>query len=35
LQIHHVTRRGFEDSDLFTLAIHLGDKTIVSKDRGM
>lgn len=35
LQVHHVTRRGFEDSDLFTLAIHLGDKTIVSKDRGL
>lgn len=35
LQIHHVTRRGFEDTDLFTLAIHLGDKTIVSKDRGI
>ncbi|MFM1786425.1 MAG: hypothetical protein RL228_375 [Actinomycetota bacterium] len=35
LQVHHVTRRGFEDTDLFTLAIHLGDKTIVSKDRGI
>lgn len=34
LQVHHVTRRGHEDTDLFTLAIHLGDKTIVSKDRG-
>lgn len=35
LQVHHVTRRGFQDTDLFTLAIHLGDKTIVSKDRGI
>lgn len=33
LQVHHVTRRGFDDQDLFTLAIHLGDKTIVSKGR--
>lgn len=31
LQVHHVTRRDFDDQDLFTLAIHLGDKTIVSK----
>lgn len=34
LQFHHVTRRGFDDIDLYTLAIHLGDKTIIMKDGG-
>jgi len=33
LQVHHVTRRDHDDVDLYTLAIHLGDKKIIMKDR--
>lgn len=31
LQIHHVRRRDFDDHNLYTLAIHLGDRQIVRR----
>jgi len=31
LQIHHVTRRHHDDEDLYTVAIHLGDKVMFRK----
>lgn len=31
LQIHHVTRRSHDDEDLYTVAIHLGDKVMFRK----
>jgi hypothetical protein len=34
LQVHHVTRRGFDDQDLYTLAIHIGDWKMVKRTNG-
>ena len=31
LQVHHVTRRGYDDENLYTLAIHLGKDRIVKR----
>lgn len=34
LQIHHVTRRNFDDKDLYTLAIYIGDGKLVKRTNG-
>lgn len=34
LQVHHVNRRGFDDRDLYTLAIHIGDWKMVKRTNG-
>jgi hypothetical protein len=34
LQIHHVNRRNFDDRDLYTLAIHIGDGKLVKRING-
>ena len=34
LQVHHVNRRGYEDQDLYTLAIHIGDWKTVKRTNG-
>jgi Z1 domain len=34
LQIHHVNRRNFDDSNLYTLAIHIGDGKLVKRING-
>jgi hypothetical protein len=34
LQVHHVARRGFDEHDLFTLAIHIGDGRLVKRANG-
>jgi hypothetical protein len=34
LQVHHVNRRGFNDQDLYTLAIHIGDWKMVKQTNG-
>ena len=34
LQVHHVNRRGFDDQDLYTLAIHIGDWKTVKRTSG-
>ena len=34
LQVHHVNRRGFDDQDLYTLAIHIGDGRLVKRANG-
>jgi hypothetical protein len=32
LQVHHVSRRDYDDQDLYTLAIHLGEGRLVKRD---
>jgi hypothetical protein len=32
LQVHHVSRRDYDDKDLYTLAIHLGEGRLVKRD---
>jgi hypothetical protein len=34
LQVHHVNRRGLDDKDLYTLAIHIGDWKTVKRTNG-
>jgi hypothetical protein len=34
LQVHHVTRRDFNDENLYTLAIHIGDSKLVRRANG-
>jgi hypothetical protein len=34
LQVHHVNRRGLDDQDLYTLAIHIGDWKTVKRTNG-
>lgn len=34
LQVHHVNRRGHDDQDLYTLAIHIGDGKLVKRANG-
>ena len=34
LQVHYVTRREFDDNDLYTLAIHIGDSKLVRRANG-
>ena len=34
LQIHHVNRRNFDDDDLYTLAIYIGDERLVKRAHG-
>ena len=34
LQVHYVTRREFNDEDLYTLAIHIGDSKLVRRANG-
>jgi len=34
VQVHHVNRRGFDDRDLYTLAIHIGDWKMVKRKNG-
>ena len=34
LQVHYVTRRDFNDEDLYTLAIHIGDSKLVRRANG-
>lgn len=34
LQIHHVNRRGFNDENLYTLAIRVGDERLVKRTHG-
>jgi hypothetical protein len=34
VQVHHVTRRGFDEKDLYTLAIHIGDGRLVKRANG-
>ena len=34
LQVHYLNRRGFEDHNLYTLALHIGDSKIVKRANG-